>query len=108
MQPIYTESQLCTGSWISQFLVHPMAMCLGSAQREQMCSPCKGLFLSLHDAWTLYVTQTCFPVLIDMSLLSFHPVMKVHVGLLGLGTMHDPVLCPKSPHLRHKNCHMLS
>src|SRR5882724_12948277 len=104
MQPIYTESQLCTGSWISQFLVHPMATCLGSVQREQMCSPCKGLFLSLQDARTLYVTQTCFPVLIETSLLSFHPETKVRVGLLGLSATHDPALCPKLPHLRQRNC----
>src|SRR5882724_2472791 len=106
MQLVYMESQLCTGSWI--ILVHPMAACLGSAQRDQMCLPCKELFLSLQDAWTLYMTQTCFLVLIYMSLLSFHPVTKVHVSLLGLGTMHDPALWPKSLHLRHKDCHTLS
>src|SRR5882724_9175228 len=94
--------QFYTRSHWDQFLVHAITACLVSAHNAQMCSPCRGLLVSLQDPRALNMTQICLLVLTDTNLFCFQSEMKVRVGLLGLVAVHLPAQCPKFPQRRHR------
>src|SRR5882724_13392606 len=78
MQMIYTVLQLWTGSWSNKFLVHAMAACLGSLHREHMCSPCRGLLLSLQDPQTEATWYRTLVHLYQSSLMDGQPNATTH------------------------------
>jgi len=90
--------KLCTGSWINQFLVHLMAVCLGPCRENRCACHCKGCScccrIHRHCTWH----RPAFPV---FYWYEFVVLLACNKGVWGFAQIgHDTWSCPMPKSLK--------